>query len=364
MKNKLLAALLCVLLAVSLFPNAMFAEDGPVDIVLTVNSEAYGTLTSDDVLTGLNPGDEIELTATANEAEFVHFVKWIIYKGEYFEEVAEEGVDYSFAENAAKTRMTILCSESMKVMAVFQGDVVGLNPYRHYEPMNMSNATFRIVQRDNPSTVWSTNLGISGWNNDPNEPITSTVVFDFGFFYEGDPFQYPYFRILKTMNGAANTTPLLASGAHYDFPLISIYSETDGRAIVEFPEDFEWLDYTFRIVDENNNTLKNVIITFKWSGLAVIDAKNGFVKAHDVLYGDGERARIFMDEQTIEAVPEVGYEFAGWEISGIELDDPMENPLDFFMPYDDPDVVIKPLLQDRQSLLKMKTIQLTEMYLQ
>ena len=38
------------------------------------------------------------------------------------------------------------------------------------------------------------------------------------------------------------------------------------------------------------------------------------------------------DEQTIEAVPDTGYVFTGWEISGVTLDDATANPLTFTMP--------------------------------
>ena len=86
--------------------------------------------------------------------------------------------------------------------------------------------------------------------------------------------------------------------------------------------------------------LKNSKLIFKYPGLATIDAEHGTVKYNGTTYEDGDKVNLGLSEVTIEAISDEGYAFDSWEITGVELDDPGENPLTFTMPASS-DVVIK-----------------------
>ena len=70
----------------------------------------------------------------------------------------------------------------------------------------------------------------------------------------------------------------------------------------------------------------------QYPGIATIDAKNGSVKCGEATYTDGQTVNLGTGEKTIEAVPDTGYVFIGWEIDGVTLDDATANPLTFDMP--------------------------------
>ena len=128
---------------------------------------------------------------------------------------------------------------------------------------------------------------------------------------------------------------MLAEGAQYKFDNVTKMASESNAAMsrYSFGEGWDWTEYEFSIVSSDGTTvLKPGKIIFKYPGIATIDAKNGSVKCGEATYTDGQTVNLGTGEKTIEAVPDTGYVFTGWEISGVALDDATVNPLTFTMP--------------------------------
>lgn len=355
MKKKFITLALALVLCFSIYPvayaangdlsvsamvagNMLYAEEVSIDVILAVNDETYGTVRSADNLTGLKPGDEIELIAEASESAYVEFYCWVVYKGQDLLTVATEGVDYSLSDNTAHTTMTILGSGNLKVLAVFKGNIVNLTSSgSQYKPITMRRDV-RLVASDDYNNSPGAASGLSGWNNDPGEPLTAEIIMQ-EYLEDNEAVSEYVLKIHKKSGGFAGS--LLADGAHFEFDVGTIVYDIDGFTIIRLPDDFRWDEYCYRIVDEQGNTLKNCKVTFKYPGLAVIDAENGAVRTGGKIYRNGEVARVGVGDRTIEAIPDLGYVFDGWEITGVELSNPLKNPLTFEMSYLVEDITIK-----------------------
>ena len=336
-QSVIVIVLLVVVMLITCIAPATFADDS-FTVILDVNSEEYGSAISDSNLMNLEVGDEISITAVPNPSAYVEFFQWAVFKGPDLLTIAEEGVDYTIVDNSdSHTMLTVLQSQDLKVMGVFKGNVVNnmSAPYC-FRPCQMGPRNIIIVSVDDVLNAQGIAPCIQGWNNDPNDPLIAEL--ELSDFPGGEEFLDDL--VLRVDKKQGVSARLLAEGASYQFDTGTVIADENRYILVEFPDGFNWLKYDFKIVDDNDNTLKNCELTFKYPGLATIETENGAVKVGGVLYHDGEKARIGKGERTIEAVADSGYEFTGWEISGVELVDSTLNPLTFWMPFDDADVVI------------------------
>ena len=335
--HKLLALLMALLLCVQLLPvsTAFAAEVSGVKVTLKANSADYGTVTSTSTLTDLKNGDTVELTATPLKDSYVKFSKWVVYNGKGAKATLDK--DYTLTETepgSGKATLTVLGTTDLSVMAVFNGNVVGLIP-TNYQPVpkerKAGQTTKTMISLMSGTTVQGTTV-ISGWNNNPNEPLTATITLDARPTDQAT--NSLRIEVWEKVMAIGNQPKMLADGAQYKFDNVSkMASESnEAKSRYSFGDDWNWTENNFNIVDSNGKVLKPGKIIFKYPGIATIDAKNGSVKCGEATYTDGQTVNLGTDEQTIEAVPATGYIFTGWEISGVTLDDAAANPLTFPMP--------------------------------
>ena len=337
--HKLLALLLALLLCVQLLPvstafAAEVSEDG-VSVTLKANDVEYGTVTSGSKLTGLGNGDTVELTATPLKDSYVKFSEWVVYNGKGAKATLDK--DYTLTEavsGSGKATLTVLGTTDLSVMAVFKGNVVGLIP-TNYQPVpkerKAGQTTKTMISLMSGTAVQGTTV-ISGWNNNPNEPLTATITLDARPTDQAT--NSLRIEVWEKVMAIGNQPKMLADGAQYKFDNVSkMASESnEAKSRYSFGEGWDWTEYDFSIVNSEGAVLKPGKIIFKYPGIATIDAKNGSVKYGEATYTDGQTVNLGTDEQTIEAVPATGYIFTGWEISGVTLKDATANPLTFTMP--------------------------------
>ena len=337
--HKLLALLMALLLCIQLLPvSTAFAEEVSEDgisVTLKSNSTSYGTLTSTSTLTGLKKGDTVELTATPLKDSYVKFSQWAVYNSKGAK--AKEGTDYTLETNesdSSKATLTVLGTTDLSVMAVFKGDIVGLAS--NYQPVpaerKAGKTTKTMISLMSGTTVEGTTV-ISGWNNNPNEPLTATITLD------AKPTDQATsslrLEVWENVMAMGAQPKMLAEGAQYKFDNVTKMASESNAAMsrYSFGEGWDWTEYEFSIVSSDGTTvLKPGKIIFKYPGIATIDAKNGSVKCGENTYSDGQTVNLGTGEKKIEAVPAEGYYFTGWEISGVTLDDATANPLTFDMP--------------------------------
>ena len=336
--HKLLALLMALLLCIQLLPvSTAFAEEVSEDgisVTLKANSANYGTVTSSSSLTGLKKDDTVELTATPLKDSYVKFSQWAVYNSKGAK--AKEGTDYTLETNesdSSKATLTVLGTTDLSVMAVFKGDIVGLAS--NYQPVpaerKAGKTTKTMISLMSGTTVEGTTV-ISGWNNNPNEPLTATITLD------AKPTDQATsslrLEVWENVMAMGAQPKMLAEGAQYKFDNVTKMASESNAAMsrYSFGEGWDWTEYSFSIVDSKDNVLKPGKIIFKYPGIATIDAKNGSVKCGETTYTDGQTVNLGTGEKTIEAVPDTGYVFTGWEISGVTLDDATVNPLTFDMP--------------------------------
>ena len=335
--HKLLALLMALLLCVQLLPvsTAFAAEVSGVKVTLKANSADYGEVTSTSNLTGLKNGDTVELTATPLKDSYVKFSEWVVYNGKGAKATLDK--DYTLTETdpgSGKATLTVLGTTDLSVMAVFKGNVVGLIP-TNYQPVpkerKAGQTTKTMISLMSGTTVQGTTV-ISGWNNNPNEPLTATITLDARPTDQAT--NSLRIEVWEKVMAIGNQPKMLADGAQYKFDNVSkMASESnEAKSRYSFGEGWDWTEYDFSIVNSEGAVLKPGKIIFKYPGIATIDAKNGSVKCGEATYTDGQTVNLGTDEQTIEAVPATGYIFTGWEISGVTLKDATANPLTFTMP--------------------------------
>lgn len=338
--HKLLALLLALLLCVQLLPvstafAAEVSEDG-VSVTLKANDVEYGTVTSGSKLTGLGNGDTVELTATPKAGSNVTFSNnWVVFKGDEGTALATEGTDYRLTEavsGSGKATLTVLdTTENLRVLAVFQGKIVGLkNQYQEFAPIPAQSGQNWIIQVNGGSSAAGTTK-ITGWNNDPKETLLVTTTFTTA---PGDTdLETLTLQVWKKLNGVPMFPNVLATGASYKFDNLTSVADTAGYTGYRFPgEGWDWTEYDFSIVGSDGKVLKPGKLVFRYPGIAVIEAENGKVKCGDVTYENGATAKLGTGNQTIEAVADEGYVFTGWEIDGVTPDNATTNPLTFTMP--------------------------------
>lgn len=338
--HKLLALLLALLLCVQLLPvstafAAEVSEDG-VSVTLKANDVEYGTVTSGSKLTGLGNGDTVELTATPKAGSNVTFSNnWVVFKGDEGTALATEETDYRLTEavsGSGKATLTVLdTTENLRVLAVFQGKIVGLkNQYQEFAPIPAQSGRNWIIQVNGGSSAAGTTK-ITGWNNDPKETLLVTTTFTTA---PGDTdLETLTLQVWKKLNGVPMFPNVLATGASYKFDNLTSVADTAGYTGYRFPgEGWDWTEYDFSIVDSDKNVLKPGKLVFRYPGIAVIEAENGKVKCGNVTYENGATAKLGTGNQTIEAVADEGYVFTGWEIDGVTPDNATTNPLTFTMP--------------------------------
>ena len=137
--HKLLALLMALLLCVQLLPvsTAFAAEVSGVRVTLKANSDNYGTVTSSSSLTGLKKDDTVELTATPKENSHETFSQWVVYKSSSCTTKADPKTDYTLTETeTGKATLTVKGTTDLWVMAVFQGNIVGLQDRSNYAPLD------------------------------------------------------------------------------------------------------------------------------------------------------------------------------------------------------------------------------------
>ena len=338
--HKLLALLLALLLCVQLLPvstafAAEVSEDG-VSVTLKANDVEYGTVTSGSKLTGLGNGDTVELTATPKAGSNVTFSNnWVVFKGDEGTALATEGTDYRLTEavsGSGKATLTVLdTTENLRVLAVFQGKIVGLkNQYQEFAPIPAQSGQNWIIQVNGGSSAAGTTK-ITGWNNDPKETLLVTTTFTTA---PGDTdLETLTLQVWKKLNGVPMFPNVLATGASYKFDNLTSVADTAGYTGYRFPgEGWDWTEYDFSIVDSDGKVLKPGKLVFRYPGIAVIEAENGKVKCGNVTYENGATAKLGTGNQTIEAVADEGYVFTDWEIDGVTPDNATANPLTFTMP--------------------------------
>ena len=340
--HKLLALLLALLLCIQLLPvstafAAEVSEDG-VSVTLKANDVEYGTVTSGSKLTGLGNGDTVELTATPKAGSNVTFSNnWVVFKGDEGTALATEGTDYTLTEavsGSGKATLTVLdTTENLRVLAVFQGKIVGLkNQYQEFAPIPAQSGQNWIIQVNGGSSAAGTTK-ITGWNNDPKETLLVTTTFTTA---PGETdLKTLTLQVWKKLNGMPLPAfpNVLATGASYKFDNLTSVADTAGYTGYRFPgEGWDWTEYDFSIVDSDGKVLKPGKLVFRYPGIAVIEAENGKVKCGDVTYENGATAKLGTGNQTIEAVADEGYVFTGWEIDGVTPDNATANPLTFTMP--------------------------------
>ena len=343
--HKLLALLMALLLCVQLLPvsTAFAAEVSGVRVTLKANSDNYGTVTSSSSLTGLKKDDTVELTATPKENSHETFSQWVVYKSSSCTTKADPKTDYTLTETeTGKATLTVKGTTDLWVMAVFQGNIVGLQDRSNYAPLPAARGPLSMFTITNGSTT--NRIGsavIAGWDNNPTVPLVATITLP-SSPTETDIANWRL-QVWETVAGFGNKTEddavhnnmMLAPGARFDFSGLTKDADRStpyNQTSYSFSDGWNWTENNFNIVDSDGNVLKQGKIVFKYPGLATIDAKNGSVKCGDAIYTDGQTVNLGTDEKTIEAVPDTGYIFTGWEISGVTLPDVTANPLTFTMP--------------------------------
>ncbi len=297
--------------------KAKFEAENKVNVTLSVNEATYGTLTSESNLTGLKKGDKVELVAARNPDGYEDFLLWYIS--------GTEGTDYTIdndPEVPGKATLTVLGTKDISVMAVFRGKVVGLQASgRNYAIMPVKHGQKLVITSMNLNYQKLGDTEVTGWNNNPNEPLTVTIKLPVTPTSNEDV----YLFVLKKYMGMmyANVPDILAPGASYVFPdMVDIATGVTsiGAMCMQFADDdWGWTTYHFSIVDESGNVLKNGIVEFEYNGLAKIEAENGAVEFNGTKYNNGERVYLGTGSATITAAANEGYAFAGWEIEGVEL---------------------------------------------
>ncbi len=297
--------------------KARFEAENKVNVTLSVNEATYGTLTSESNLTGLKKGDKVELVAARNPDGYEDFLLWHIS--------GKEGTDYTIdndPEVPGKATLTVLGTKDISVMAVFRGKVVGLQASgRNYAIMPVKHGQKLVITSMNLNYQKLGDTEVTGWNNNPNEPLTVTIKLPVTPTSNEDV----YLFVLKKYMGMmyANVPDILAPGASYVFPdMVDIATGVTsiGAMCMQFADDdWGWTTYHFSIVDESGNVLKNGIVEFEYNGLAKIEAENGAVEFNGTKYNNGERVYLGTGSATITAAANEGYAFAGWEIEGVEL---------------------------------------------
>ena len=297
--------------------KARFEVENKVNVTLSVNEATYGTLTSESNLTGLKKGDKVELVAARNPDGYEDFLLWHIS--------GKEGTDYTIdndPEVPGKATLTVLGTKDISVMAVFRGKVVGLQTSgRKYAIMPVKHGQRLIITYLGPQDQKVGVTEVTGWNNNPNEPLTVTIKLTDKPTGNGNA----ELVVLKKFMGMmyANIPDILAPGASYVFP--GTVDNAKGTSVVGMmrlqfvDEDWGWTTYHFSIVDESGSVLKNGIVEFEYNGLAKIEAENGAVEFDGTKYNNGEKVYLGTDSATITAAANEGYAFAGWEIEGVEL---------------------------------------------
>ena len=335
--HKLLASLMALLLCIQLLPvSTAFAEEVSEDgisVTLKANSANYGTVTSSS-LTGLKKDDTVELTATPLKDSYVKFSQWAVYNSKGAKATLD--TDYTLTETepgSGKATLTVLGTTDLSVMAVFKGDVVGLAS--NYQPVPSAGrgptAAKKMITLVSGTAIQGTTV-ISGWDNNPKEPLTATITLDARPTDQAT--SSLRLEVWENVMAMGAQPKMLAEGAQYKFDNVTKMASESNAAMsrYSFGEGWDWTEYSFSIVDSKDNVLKPGKIIFKYPGIATIDAKNGSVKCGETTYTDGQTVNLGTGEKTIEAVPDTGYVFTGWEISGVTLDDATANPLTFDMP--------------------------------
>lgn len=337
--HKLLALLMALLLCIQLLPvSTAFAEEVSEDgisVTLKANSANYGTVTSSSSLTGLKKDDTVELTATPLKDSYVKFRQWAVYNSKGAKATLD--TDYTLTETepgSGKATLTVLGTTDLSVMAVFKGDVVGLAS--NYQPVPSAGrgptAAKKMITLVSGTAIQGITV-ISGWDNNPKEPLTATITLD------AKPTDQATsslrLEVWENVMAMGAQPKMLAEGAQYKFDNVTKMASESNAAMsrYSFGEGWDWTEYEFSIVSSDGTTvLKPGKIIFKYPGIATIDAKNGSVKCGENTYSDGQTVNLGTGEKKIEAVPAEGYYFTGWEISGVTLDDATANPLTFDMP--------------------------------
>ena len=336
--HKLLALLMALLLCIQLLPvSTAFAEEVSEDgisVTLKANSANYGTVTSSSSLTGLKKDDTVELTATPLKDSYVKFSQWAVYNSKGAKATLD--TDYTLTETepgSGKATLTVLGTTDLSVMAVFKGDVVGLAS--NYQPVPSAGrgptAAKKMITLVSGTAIQGTTV-ISGWDNNPKEPLTATITLDARPTDQAT--SSLRLEVWENVMAMGAQPKMLAEGAQYKFDNVTKMASESNAAMsrYSFGEGWDWTEYSFSIVDSKDNVLKPGKIIFKYPGIATIDAKNGSVKCGEATYTDGQTVNLGTGEKTIEAVPDTGYVFIGWEIDGVTLDDATANPLTFDMP--------------------------------
>lgn len=336
--HKLLALLMALLLCIQLLPvSTAFAEEVSEDgisVTLKANSANYGTVTSSSSLTGLKKDDTVELTATPLKDSYVKFRQWAVYNSKGAKATLD--TDYTLTETepgSGKATLTVLGTTDLSVMAVFKGDVVGLAS--NYQPVPSAGrgptAAKKMITLVSGTAIQGITV-ISGWDNNPKEPLTATITLDARPTDQAT--SSLRLEVWENVMAMGAQPKMLAEGAQYKFDNVTKMASESNAAMsrYSFGEGWDWTEYSFSIVDSKDNVLKPGKIIFKYPGIATIDAKNGSVKCGEATYTDGQTVNLGTGEKTIEAVPDEGFVFTGWEISGVALDDATVNPLTFTMP--------------------------------
>ena len=336
--HKLLALLMALLLCIQLLPvSTAFAEEVSEDgisVTLKANSANYGTVTSSSSLTGLKKDDTVELTATPLKDSYVKFSQWAVYNSKGAKATLD--TDYTLTETepgSGKATLTVLGTTDLSVMAVFKGDVVGLAS--NYQPVPSAGrgptAAKKMITLVSGTAIQGTTV-ISGWDNNPKEPLTATITLDARPTDQAT--SSLRLEVWENVMAMGAQPKMLAEGAQYKFDNVTKMASESNAAMsrYSFGEGWDWTEYSFSIVDSKDNVLKPGKIIFKYPGIATIDAKNGSVKCGETTYTDGQTVNLGTGEKTIEAVPATGYIFTGWKIDGVTLDDATANPLTFAMP--------------------------------
>ena len=336
--HKLLALLMALLLCIQLLPvSTAFAEEVSEDgisVTLKANSANYGTVTSSSSLTGLKKDDTVELTATPLKDSYVKFRQWAVYNSKGAKATLD--TDYTLTETepgSGKATLTVLGTTDLSVMAVFKGDVVGLAS--NYQPVPSAGrgptAAKKMITLVSGTAIQGITV-ISGWDNNPKEPLTATITLDARPTDQAT--SSLRLEVWENVMAMGAQPKMLAEGAQYKFDNVTKMASESNAAMsrYSFGEGWDWTEYSFSIVDSKDNVLKPGKIIFKYPGIATIDAKNGSVKCGEATYTDGQTVNLGTGEKTIEAVPDTGYVFIGWEIDGVTLDDATANPLTFDMP--------------------------------
>ena len=337
--HKLLALLMALLLCIQLLPvSTAFAEEVSEDgisVTLKANSANYGTVTSSSSLTGLKKDDTVELTATPLKDSYVKFRQWAVYNSKGAKATLD--TDYTLTETepgSGKATLTVLGTTDLSVMAVFKGDVVGLAS--NYQPVPSAGrgptAAKKMITLVSGTAIQGTTV-ISGWDNNPKEPLTATITLDARPTDQAT--SSLRLEVWENVMAMGAQPKMLAEGAQYKFDNVTKMASESNAAMsrYSFGEGWDWTEYEFSIVSSDGTTvLKPGKIIFKYPGIATIDAKNGSVKCGEATYTDGQTVNLGTGEKTIEAVPDTGYVFTGWKIDGVTPGDATANPLTFDMP--------------------------------